>query len=371
MLHKNRILPCIKLDTKLLIKNNDEIPEIEYNKWFHYLVTIKNPEPVDNTEVESNNNMENFQSCVFSETVRPTTEEMETPDTPGINSNYEILSYLNGKETVTKFNTVLKFNEESQKLTIDGFDSYNQQREYANNTKLANLKIFNGILDKGTIYDLLKYEHKFYDDNEPELIFMDLNSKIMKKLDYNMTGKNCIMESFNKENLIIISDNKKITYDIKKGSDYDEDNQENKNVLDLINLTKSVVTIRHIENLLSFSYENKNLMPESETCPKGKFRSDGECKDCPVNTYSYTENMSYCKNCPENYTTNGQTGQSKCMPDEGFMNTKTKIILDENVTNYLKNSSQRYDRAMEGINELNTQVSNMEKNLELINKNIV
>ena len=372
ILHNNRILPCIKLDKKLLIKNNDEIPEVEYDKWFHYVASINNPEPISTT-TSLPSSTEHFESsCVFSETLRPQETTITTPAPGSINNKYQVFSYINGKKTVTEFNTVLKFNETTQTLTVDGFDSFNQQREYANNTKLANLKIFNGVLDQGTIYDILKNENNFYNNSNPELVYMDIDKKTITSPDFNLTGNNCLMQSFNKQNLKIISTNMEFDYDIKKVSEPEKKKTEhiNENVFDLLRLTNGIVKIAYAGNLLNITKYDMNVS-ENLKCAKGEYIEDNQCKRCPVNSYSDGDNMFDCKPCPEKYSTNGQTGQSKCVADEEFINEDTNIVIDKNLIGYLRNKSLSHETAMKKVNEMNIQVRNMEKNLEIINKNIV
>ena len=370
ILHKNRILPCIKLNKKLLIKNNDEVPEVQFNRWFHYVAIFKNPNTDTDDNTSEENITENFTSCVFSETLRPLEAPLLNTETENNDNQSKFFCYINGKKTVTILNTNLVYNEKSQSLTVDGYESFNEQREYANNTKLSNLKIFNGVLDQGTIYDLMKHEHNFYSKSEPELVYMDLDNKIINILDYNLTGKNCVMQSFNKQKLKIISTNMEFNYDIKKGSNYNKNNLDtSENIFDLIRLNDSIVKISLNGNLIKFTKELMSTFSESLNCLPGTYILNNKCVDCEVNTYSDSKNMFECKKCPDNFY-NKEKGQTRCFITDDFKNEKTNIVLDDNLTNYLKKKSLIYESAMEKIDEVNTQVSNMEKNIELINKNI-
>ena len=374
ILHKNRILPCIKLDKKLLIKNNDEIPEVHFNKWFHYVATFKNPDVDYSTN--SQPTTEGFTSCVFSESLSYVEEQVSKTDTDteteNITNNPEFFSYMNGKKTVTNLSTNLVFNEDTKSLSVDGFESFNQEREYANNTMIANLKIFNGLLDIGTIYDLMTNENNFYSNSEPELAYMDINNKSIRLLDYNLSGKNGLMQSFNKQNLKIISTNMEFDYDIKKGSDYNSEKlDDNKNMFDLIRLNDGMVKISLNNNLINFTKIPMTILSDSLTCEPGTFISNNNCIECPVGTYTNSKNMFKCKDCPKGLSTNNKTGSSKCSPTNEFMEKNTNIVLDKNVIDYLREKASSYQSAMEKVNETKTQVTNMEKNLELLNKNII
>lgn len=392
ILHKNKLMPCFKLQKKILIKNNDELPEVEFNKWIHVVYSIhkdfKNEviETLNNTitiETDENNNS----TCVFTKNIEEHIEDLPDVTTTlapqtidnNIKINHKVNTYINGVKHVSNMNFELKYDIDKNGLVISGFDVFDDERKYAQKTMMSNFKIFNNNINYGTIIDIYRNEYSMYLENIiPKLYYYDFNTKDFKNANLGLKGFNGIMESFHNEQLVISLTNKENITNYSKYNNYTNEfelikdlNTNNVNI-GAIELENSVVFYNINNNIVKFHKIPMETTLEKDiiNCPIGSYVEPElkKCEMCPENTFSKIKNAKKCTNCPYGMSTQGKIGQSKCVITDEFKNKVIHKPLDKNFETIIETQNQIYESTKEKIDINNENIKALDNNFTLLTK---
>jgi hypothetical protein len=398
MLHKDRLLPCFVVQKRIIIKQNDNAPEVEYDKWFHVVFTVMtNMDEIVN-ELETNYDLtpltqqtENtsISECVFTKKIENNVTSVaisnssinEPVSTEKLleksNTSHIVKIYTNGVLSENKMNFELKFDAERNGLVVGGFDVFNDERKYASNTKISNFKIFNGHLVYGEIINILKNEINMYIISEsPKLYYFDVVNSEFKNTYRTLTGTNGIMESFNNHKLVITTfdENKNNYYTFDCRTDDFTTLSENKNMphIDSCEMNNGVVFSIIENNIVQFKliplekeYKN-NEKPIN--CLPGEKIENNKCIKCPIDQYSSVKNSKYCNDCPVGMTTNNKDGQRQCEISAEFKNKVVKATFNKNVDTLMNQQYQSYQNIMSKITENNENLSALDNNFSVASK---
>ena len=394
ILHKNKLMPCFKLQKKILIKNNDELPEVEFNKWFHVVYSVHKDfkteviETLNNTitiETDENNNS----TCVFTKNIKDYIEDLPDVTTTlapqtidnNIKINHKVNTYINGVKQVSNMNFELKYDIDKNGLVISGFDVFDDERKYAQKTMMSNFKIFNNNINYGTIIDLYRNEYSMYLENVvPQLYYYDFITKEFKDSNRSMTGFNGIMESFRNEQLVISLTNKENITNYSKYNNYKNEfelvenlNTNNVNI-GAVELENSVVFYNLINNVVKFHKIPMETTSEDDiiNCPIGSYVDPElkKCEMCPENTFSKIKNAKKCTKCPYGMGTQGKPGQSKCVITDKFKNKVIYKPLDKNIETIIETQNQIYESTKEKLDINNENIKALNNNFTLLTKKI-
>lgn len=386
ILHKNKLMPCFKLQKKILIKNNDELPEVEFNKWFHFVYSVhkdfKNEviEPLNtNVTIEADDS-----TCVFTKTIEDLPNATTTTLAPqtidnNIDINHKVITYINGVKHVSNMNFELKYDIDKNGLVISGFDVFDDERKYAQKTMMSNFKIFNDNINYGTILDIYKNEYSTYLENIiPQLYYYDFTTKEFKDSNLSLRGFNGIMKSFKNEQLVISLTNKENSTNYSKYNNYTNEfvlveNMTTSNVnIGAVELENSVVFYNIDNNIVKFHKIQMETTPEEEiiNCPIGSYvePESKTCEMCPENTFSKIKNAKKCTKCPYGMDTQGKIGQTKCMITDEFKNKVIHKPLDNNFETIIETQNKIYDSTKEKIDINNENIKALNNNFTLLTK---
>ncbi len=390
ILHKDKLMPCFKLQKKILIKNNDELPEVVYNKWFHVIYTVQKNFKNEVIDVLNNNvniveSAENASECIFTRKIEDDIEELYDISTTmapqeinnDININHKVNTYVNGIKTESNMNFELKYDIDKNGLVVSGFDIFDNERKYAQKTMMSNFKIFSTSINYGTILDIYRNEYSMYLENvSPQLYYYDFTTKEFKDSDLSLEGFNGIMETFRNEQLVIsITKNNDTSY--YKYNNYKNEyetltpdtNTPSVNICS-IEMENSIVFGNIDNNTVKFHKISMTPTPEEEIidCDIGNFvnKLTKQCVQCPEDTFSKIKNSKKCTKCPYGMSTQGQIGQSKCSITNDF---KKKVIdkpLDTNFETIIQSQNEIYEIAKKKIDINNENIKAIDNNLMLL-----
>ena len=391
ILHKDKLMPCFKLQKKILIKHNDELPTVVYNKWFHVVFSVQKnfkTEVIDklNNTVNIVESAENESGCVFTKKIENDIEDLQnntsTTMAPqeinnDININHKVNTYINGIKTESNMNFELKYDIDKNGLVVSGFDIFDDERKYAQKTMMSNFKIFNTSINYGTIIDIYRNEYSMYLENvAPQLYYYDFTNKEFKDSDLSLQGFNGIMESFRNEQLVV-----SITK-TNRDTSYHKYNNYTNEFEPISNMSTQGVNICAIEmedGIVFGNIDNNivklhkvSLEPTTDDqiidCDIGNFvnKLSNQCDQCPENTFSKIKNAKKCTKCPYGMSTNGQVGQSQCSITDTF---KKKVIdkpLDTNFDTIIQSQNEIYELVKEKIDINNENIKAIDNNLMLL-----
>ena len=391
ILHKDKLMPCFKLQKKILIKNNDELPEVVYNKWFHVVYSVQQNFKNEVIDVLNNNvniveTTENDSGCIFTKKLEEHIEQIQENTTTtmapqeinnDININHKVNTYVNGIKTESNMNFELKYDIDKNGLVVSGFDIFDNERKYAQKTMMSNFKIFSTSINYGTILDIYRNEYSMYLENvSPQLYYYDFTTKEFKDSDLSLEGFNGIMETFRNEQLVIsITKNNDTSY--YKYNNYKNEyetltrdtNTPSVNICS-IEMENSIVFGNIDNNIVKFHNISMTPTPEEEIidCDIGNFvnKLTKLCVQCPEDTFSKIKNSKKCTKCPYGMSTHGQMGQSKCSITNDF---KKKVIdkpLDTNFETIIQSQNEIYEIAKEKIDINNENIKAIDNNLMLL-----
>ena len=391
ILHKDKLMPCFKLQKKILIKHNDELPTVVYNKWFHVVFSVQKnfkTEVIDklNNTVNIVESAENESGCVFTKKIENDIEDLQnntsTTMAPqeinnDININHKVNTYINGIKTESNMNFELKYDIDKNGLVVSGFDIFDDERKYAQKTMMSNFKIFNTSINYGTIIDIYRNEYSMYLENvAPQLYYYDFTNKEFKDSDLSLEGFNGIMESFRNEQLVISITKTNMATSYHKYNNYTNEFEP------ISNMSTQGVNICAIEmedGIVFGNIDNNivklhkvSLEPTTDDqiidCDIGNFvnKLSNQCDQCPENTFSKIKNAKKCTKCPYGMSTNGQVGQSQCSITDTF---KKKVIdkpLDTNFDTIIQSQNEIYELVKEKIDINNENIKAIDNNLMLL-----
>lgn len=388
MLHNNRLLPCNIINKKLLIKTNDEIPEVEYDKWFHYIISVKDATvspttAVPSTKVEAFTNS----SCDYTPGSHTKDDPKSTLNQSTDNTNKVIHTYSNGIRTDTIMNYGVKFNNDTGSIVVSGFDVFDQERRYADNTKISNFKIFEGNLSYGAVIDILKVESSIYDTKTPKLVNFNLASREYENMEELVSdGKNGLIESIKNTKLVVKLDNTINIYDKNSNSFVSPVNDNNNNntnpttnneIINTIETDTGCVFVYLDSNNVNFFKHSIEIPPLTE-CPNGTKIINDKCVECPVDTYNDRPNNDKCYPCPPNTTTDNMTGNNACLPiptttlsveeaNAAFKNKNIRISVDDHLDKTIRYQAETNKTIENNISENINRVKILDNNFDLLN----
>ena len=391
ILHKDKLMPCFKLQKKILIKNNDELPEVVYNKWFHVVYSVQQNFKNEVIDVLNNNvniveTTENDSGCIFTKKLEEHIEQIQENTTTtmapqeinnDININHKVNTYVNGIKTESNMNFELKYDIDKNGLVVSGFDIFDNERKYAQKTMMSNFKIFNSSINYGTIIDIYRNEYSMYLENvSPQLYYYNFTTKEFKDSDLSLEGYNGIMESFRSEQLVLsITKDSDTSY--HKYSNYTNEfktitpntNTQSVNICS-IEMEDSIVFGNIHNNTVKFHKISMTPTPEEDIidCDIGNFvnKLTKQCVQCPEDTFSKIKNAKKCTKCPYGMSTHGQIGQSECSITDEF---KKKVIdkpIDTNFETIIQSQNEIYENAKEKIDINNENIKAIDNNLMIL-----
>ena len=400
ILHKDKLMPCFKLQKKILIKNNDELPTVVYNKWFHVVFSVQKnfkTEVIDelNNTVNIVESTENGSGCVFTKKIENDIEDLQNNNSTtlapqeinnDIDINHKVNTYINGVKVESIMNFELKYDIDKNGLVVSGFDIFDDERKYAQKTRMSNFKIFNASINYGTIIDIYRNEYSMYLENVvPQLYYYDFTNKEFKDSDLSLQGFNGIMESFRNEQLVVSitktdSDTSYHTYnnytnEFKPVSNMNTEgvnmNTEGVNIC-AIEMEDGIVFGIIDNNIVKLHKVSLEAIPDDDIidCDIGNVINNKtkQCGPCPEDTFSKIKNSKKCTKCPYGMSTHGQLGQSQCSITDTF---KKKVIdkpLDTNFDTIIESQNEIYEIVKEKIDINNENIKAIDNNFTLLTK---
>ena len=388
MLHKDALAPCFRMDTRILIKNNDDNIQVKYNKWMHVVFTVSQNPVFDNINESSVSASTTLspENCLFSNDINDF-EIGQTTSAPVDNSTDEsrvpshvVTTYSDGHKVVNTMDFTFTFDGEKGGVVLRGFDIIDTRREFVGKSKMAAFKIFSNHLTHGDVLDIYEYEYPNYNKKEKtetlvvDYMKKDINSNNIELLDF---YENILTTSVSDK--IIISgthsesNNKKILeYDTLTLHLREKRQNIPGQIFSMIPHNNGVVCSYLTNNplsvnLIKINVESRSQQDASLVCFPGTGLHNGRCARCPVDTYSNTSDLTPCKPCAPMTSTLGNTGQTFCVHDsDSLLERKVyKKITNEN-ENYLKKREKKNGDLRERINKNIDKIKVIGNNLNML-----
>ena len=109
---------------------------------------------------------------------------------------------------------------------------------------------------------------------------------------------------------------------------------------------------------------------DCETSDKCNYQYKYECEPCPKDYFNDIYDSNECKKCSKYYHTDGKTGQSACEPKDSFFTPERKIETSTESQIKLKKQLEEYNKQRTLVNDKNTIINELKKNLLLISNSI-